>query len=91
MSASEDQVGMEGVFTNTNLTNFSWIEIDGGCHELFNLGCGRMEDSAKFPIFTTYSLAFGRHHILNDTSETTTGILDQSVPVSEHVTIFMQK
>ena len=91
MSASEDQVGMEDVFTNTNLTNFSWIEIDGGCHELFNLGCGRMEDGAKFPIVTTYSLAFGRRFILDDMSSTTLGILDQSIPVSEHVTTFMQK
>ncbi len=91
MSASEDPVGMEDVFTNTNLTNFSWIEIDGGCHELFNLGCGRMEDGAKFPIVTTYSLAFGRHHILDDMSEQTTGILNQNVAVSEYVKIFMQK
>jgi predicted dienelactone hydrolase len=91
MSATEDQVGMGDVFTNTNLSNFSWVEIDGGCHELFNLGCGRMEDSAKFPIVTTYSLAFGRHYILDDMSDNTVGILDQSVPVSEHVTTFMQK
>ena len=91
MSASEDQVGMQNVYENTNLTNFSWIEIDGGCHELFNLGCGRMEDGAKFPIVTTYSLAFGRHHILGDESETTVGILNKSISVSEHVTTFVQK
>ena len=66
------------------------IEIDGGCHELFNLGCGRM-DGVKFPIVTTYSLAFGRHHILGDESETTVGILNKSISVSEHVTTFVQK
>ena len=76
---------------NTGITDFTWVEIDGGCHELFNLGCGRTEDSAKFPIVTTYSLAFGRHHVLGDSSDNTLGILANTVPVSEHVLSFEKK
>lgn len=91
MSAAQDPVGAESVFENTNIENFTWVDIDGGCHELFNLGCGRMEDSAKFPIVTTYSLAFGRRHILNDESENTVGILNNTIVVSEDVTVFLQK
>jgi len=91
MSATEDPVGAQSVFETGNIENLTWIEIDGGCHELFNLGCGRMEDGAKFPIVTTYALAFGRNHILDDTSENTVGILNNTIPVSEHVTTFLNK
>ncbi|MBT6435304.1 MAG: hypothetical protein HOK97_08575 [Deltaproteobacteria bacterium] len=91
MTATEDQVGAESVYENTNIDDFTWVEIEGGCHELFNLGCGRMEDGKKFPIVTTYALAFGRRHILDDTSENTVGILNNTVTVSEYVTTFNQK
>ena len=88
LTVADDPVGAQDLYESTTLSDFTWIEIAGGCHELFNLGCGRSEDAAKFPTITTYGLAFGRRHILNDTSDHTVGILANTVEVSEHLTRF---
>jgi predicted dienelactone hydrolase len=87
MTAKDNPVGAETLFEELSLPNFTWVEIVGGCHELFNLGCGFVEDSEKFPLVTTYALAFGRRYILNDSDPTTLGILDGSIEVSPHITL----
>ena len=86
MSASLDEVGAASVFDTLPLADFSWVDIEGGCHELFNIGCGRSEDSAKFHIVTSYALAFGRKTVLGDTNSETLAILDGTTQISEAAT-----
>ncbi len=90
MTATNDDVAGEELFNQISTPNFTWVEITGGCHELFNLGCDHSEDSLKFPIVTTYALAFGRHFILNDTTPETLNILNGITQLSQYVT-FKQK
>jgi len=87
MTASLDDVGAGAFFEELPITDASWVEIEGGCHELFNIGCGRSEDSAKFHIVTTYALAFARKTLLGDSSASTAAILDGNTVVSEFATL----
>ncbi len=66
-----------------------WIDVLGGCHQTFALGtpCATLSAEEGWLIVDTWALAFGRAHVLGDTSATTLGILDGSVEVSERVTL----
>jgi predicted dienelactone hydrolase len=69
-------------------TDMLWVDIDGGCHQTFALGgCATLPMLEGFEIVNTYVLAFGRRHVLADTGEITTGVLDGSVEISPRATL----
>jgi predicted dienelactone hydrolase len=50
--------------------DFSWLSLEGGCHQSFALGqCSTLDVETGFEIVQTYSLAFARKHILNVENE----------------------
>ncbi|MFT6395608.1 MAG: putative dienelactone hydrolase [Bradymonadia bacterium] len=70
------------------VTNLTWVDLDGGCHQTFALGgCATMPMLEGFEIVNSYVLAFGRVHVLDDDSENTTGVLDGSIEVSERAAL----
>ncbi|MEZ4233026.1 MAG: hypothetical protein R3B89_27850, partial [Polyangiaceae bacterium] len=86
-SASADPVGADQVFAEMQSLDLTWVEVSGGCHQLFGLGnCPDIENGVGYGIVDTYALAFGRHHVLGDDSAKTLGILDGSTSVSDLVT-----
>lgn len=86
MTGSDDDVGGASLFDRVTV-DMRWIDVDGGCHQLFGLGgCDLIEDSEGFPIVNTYALAFGRATILGDDQARTVGILDGTESVSARVT-----
>ena len=45
--------------------DFTWLSLEGGCHQSFALGqCPTLDVSIGFEIIQSYSLAFARKHIL---------------------------
>jgi predicted dienelactone hydrolase len=87
MTAEDNNVGAGALFEGISTRPFLWLEIEGGCHELFNLGCGFTEDAVKFPIVTTYALAFGRRYLLKDPSLRVAAILEGTVEISSAGTL----
>ncbi len=86
MSGTDDDVGAQGMFDKSAGLDFTWIDVQGGCHQLFGLGaCDNIPTDEGFSIVGTYALAFGRAHVLGDTGEATLGILDHTVEVSDRV------
>lgn len=87
MSASGDPVGADTLYAEVKSLDLTWIEIAGGCHQLFALGgCPDVERQVGYAIVDTYALAFGRHLVLGDDSEATLNILDGTTNVSDLVT-----
>lgn len=87
MSASGDPVGADALFASVSQIDLTWIEVAGGCHQLFALGnCSDIPNPQGPALVDTYALAFGRHHVLGDQGETTLKILDGSQEVSSLVT-----
>lgn len=75
MSGSLD-VSSGPIFERTNDLDLTWLEFEGGCHELFALGgCQAFDEKAGWSLVSTWMLAYGRRHILGDGSAGTTAIV----------------
>jgi len=88
MSGSLDAGAVDGTWELADQVQMTWVDIEGGCHQLFGLGaCSEGPSDEGFAIVNAYALAFARSLVLDDSSETTTGILDGSVGISDRVTL----
>ncbi len=86
MTGTADDVGAPALWDHTAGVNLTWIEITGGCHQLFAFGgCASVPDQEGFAIVSTYALAFARRHLEGDASARVAGILDGTVAVSARV------
>jgi predicted dienelactone hydrolase len=86
MTGTDDDVGADALFDEVTGVDLRWIDVDGGCHQLFGLGgCDLIPDEEGFPIVNTYALAFARMTVLGDEQAAVTGILDGSTQVSTRV------
>lgn len=87
MGGTNDDVGQTEQFESMGDIEFSWVEIEGGCHQTFALGaCPSLETDLGFYITQTYALSFARVTVLGDTSAQTAGIVSGEVSISDLVT-----
>jgi predicted dienelactone hydrolase len=87
MSGSKDSVGQQDQFDEMGAIDFTWMEIEGACHQAFALGiCTELDGDTGFHIISTVGLAWARATVLNDTDETVLGIVQGEVVVSDLVT-----
>jgi hypothetical protein len=91
MTASNDDVGADELFAAATSVDHTWIELEGGCHEVFNLaiGCPAGDNDALFPPFRTLEVAIGRQHVLADPDPRTAALVEGSEPISDRF-IFME-
>jgi len=91
MTGTVDQVGQQEQFDEMDAVDFTWIDLEGGCHQTFALGgCGTLDVADGYRMIDTYALAMGRHLMLGDDSDNTVGILDGSIEVDSRVS-YQQK
>ncbi len=87
MTGGDNDVGQYTNWPTLQITNISWIDIAGGCHETFNTGaCQTLDADTGYKIVRTYQLAFARYHVLGDRSPLVTGIVQGTTQVSDLVT-----
>lgn len=76
------------VFETVDGPPITWVNVEGGCHQLFGFGgCPEVEDAEGFGIVNTYAFAFARHHVLGDDSERTMEILSGAASISPRVAL----
>lgn len=96
MEGSLNQSGADGLFAATTGVDFTWVNIEGGCHELFNLGnnalgdhgndtngaipCSALPTDEGFAIVNSWLLAYLRYHVLDDQSPQVTAIVHNTTP-----------
>lgn len=87
MTGTDDDVGAAEVFDGIAASvDFTWIDVTGGCHQLFGLGgCELIGDDEGFAIVNAYTLAFARRYALEDGDAEVAAIVDGSRVVSEKV------
>ena len=79
MSGTQDDDDPKWIWDNTENTPMTWLSIEGACHGLWSFGgCSDIETIEGQNLISTYALAFARRHLLGDTSEETTTLLDGS-------------
>lgn len=86
MSGTNDQIGQREQFDAMQGVDFTWIDLEGGCHQAFALGgCGNLPTDEGFAIVDTYAMAFARLKVLGADDSRARAILDGSEAVSERV------
>jgi predicted dienelactone hydrolase len=86
MTGSDDDVGAQALFDKVGGVDLTWIEVAGGCHQLFGYGdCPDIANDVGFPIVNTYALAFARRYALDDDDPTVTAIVEGDQAVSDLV------
>jgi predicted dienelactone hydrolase len=86
MGGTMDDVGQVEQFDQMGDIDFTWVELEGGCHQTFGIGtCGSLDTQDGYDMVDTYALAFSRKNVLGDTS--VDGILDGSVGVDERAVV----
>jgi len=86
MTGTLDPVGAENVWTRVTSIDFTWLDFEGGCHQLFALGgCAEFPELEGWALVNTYAFSFARRHILGDTSDRVKGILDGTEVLSSKV------
>lgn len=88
MTGGDDDVGAAALVDLISDVDLTWLDIEGGCHQLFGLGgCDLISDEEGFPIVNTFALAFARRWLLDDDAADVAGVLDGSLEVSPRVTL----
>ena len=88
MSGTEDSQAVEGMWERTEGLDLTWLQVEGGCHQLFAVGgCQLVPTEEGFHIVSSYALAFARRQVLDDRSDRTLGLLDGSVDFDPRVTL----
>lgn len=91
MTGSLDEVGAVALYGNVSGLDFTWVDVEGGCHQLFGLGngsigspdCQNLPDEEGFAIVNPIALAYARYHVLGDKSAEVKGIVEGTQLISE--------
>ncbi len=88
MTGSEDEVGAAALFDRvSDAVDMTWVDIAGGCHQLFGLGgCELLDDGRGFPIVNAYVLAFARRYVLGDEHPDVVAVVEGTELVADEVT-----
>jgi len=80
MSGTEDHDDPQQMWDLSEGTALTWVSIESGCHEMFSFGgCPDFDREAGYDLIESYTLAFARHHLLDDEGGEVTGLLDGSL------------
>jgi predicted dienelactone hydrolase len=98
MTGSANNVGQSPEeFMGLKNSPMTWIDLQGACHESFNLAqwdpCvppATLDAQTGYKIVRTYAMAFARYHVLGDRSALVTGIVNGTTQVSPLVDVFME-
>jgi predicted dienelactone hydrolase len=90
MSGSLNDVGDGPLFDAVAGVDLTWVDVDGGCHQLFGLGnsylgdasCQALPDEEGFAIVNPWPVAFARYHVLGDRTDEVKGIVEGTKAVS---------
>lgn len=85
MSGTEDLEGTaESWPTLQDMTQVSWLELEGGCHQTFAAGiCSTLDPDLGFFLINAYALALGRRSVLDDQSDEVESLLSGSSDLSD--------
>ena len=95
MSGSLDPVGADTLFEGVSGVDLTWVDVEGGCHQLFGLGnsqlggdeCAALPDEEGFSIVNPWVLAYARYHVLSDGGDQVKGVVEGSESLSSRVKV----
>ena len=99
MTGSLDQVGADTLYENLSGVDFTWADVEGGCHQLYGLGnsvkegpeCAVLGDEEGFGIVNPFILAFARYHVLGERGDEVKGLVEGTSGVSPKMKVQHKK
>ena len=93
MDGSLNMVGNDTVWAAATKLDLTWVDVEGGCHQLFGLGnsvlgdpaCKALPDEEGFALVNPWVLAYARYHVLDDRSEPVKGLVEGTTSLSPKV------
>jgi predicted dienelactone hydrolase len=93
MNGTLDDAGETALFASIQGVDLTWVQIAGGCHQLFGLGnhylgdpaCAQLPDAEGFALVQPWLLAWLRYHVLGDRSAQVSGIVTGTLSLSPKV------
>jgi predicted dienelactone hydrolase len=90
MNGTLNDSGETGLFADVTGVDLTWVDVQGGCHQLYGLGntinggpeCKVLDDQAGFALVKPWFLAWVRYHVLGDRGAEVTGIVNGTTSVS---------
>lgn len=95
MSGTLDMSGQNEIMALLKTGDFTWVNVEGGCHQLYGLGnsvlgdpeCKALPDEEGFSLVNPWILAYARYHIWNDRSQFVADLVEQKASISPKVTV----
>ena len=93
MNGTLNDSGETGLFADVTGVDLTWVDVEGGCHQLYGLGntinggpeCKVLSDEAGFALVKPWFLAWLRYQVLGDHSAEVAGIVEGKTSVSSLV------
>ncbi len=90
MNGTLNDSGETGLFKDVTGVDLTWVDVEGGCHQLYGLGntinggpeCKVLDDQAGFALVKPWFLAWLRYQVLADRTAEVTGIVTGTTSVS---------
>ena len=87
--SSADSTGSREQYESLAPIDFTWITLDGACHQSFaNGGCTSLDTEEGFDLVGAYSLAFSRRVILDDVDPEVDGLLSGNGVLDDIVAVY---
>ena len=84
LTGSNDDVGQAAQWDDLTGVDFTWADLEGGCHQTFGIGsCGSLPMDEGFRMVDTLAMAFARVHLFGDAGAA--GYLDGTVDLGPKV------
>ena len=95
MNGTLNDSGETQLFNDVTGVDLTWVDVEGGCHQLYGLGnsilgdpaCLNLPNEEGFAIVRPFFLAWLRYHALGDHGPEVTGIVTGTTTVSPKATL----
>jgi predicted dienelactone hydrolase len=95
MSGTLDESGQDKLMTTVKNVDLTWVNVQGGCHQLYGLGnsvlgdpaCTALSDEEGFSLVNPWILAYSRYHVWEDRSPAIADLIEQRVSLSPKVIV----
>lgn len=95
MSGTLDESGQDKIITLVKSVDITWVDVEGGCHQLYGLGnsvlgdeaCKALPDEEGFSLVNPWILSYTRYHVWNDRSPFVADLIEQRSSLSPKIKV----
>ena len=94
MTGSLNDVGADTLFASVKGVDLTWVDVAGGCHQLYGLGnsvlgdpgCAVLPDEEGFSLVNPFILAVARYHVLDERGDEVKSLTEGTRSLSPKMT-----